>query len=238
MSAAAVAAWESGQRQPTLKALKRVLDAVELDVHLEPAGNEPPPPDLVAHLRLPLTARLRLALGEPVSPYARATGPAWQGLLALGRLGTVVVGPPVALAIWLPQPARQQVDVTVHAPKKSLPAPAAVTVEVSGMPAPAALVPVTLAGSVRVWVLPPDEVLSADRRRLRQAAALLEACGSRDDAGRRRPAHRDPDEWDEAWRMLVTKGTAALQRPRGEFSRAWRLDAPASLAQIVRQQPR
>lgn len=238
MSPAAVAAWESGSRKPSVMALQRILDAVGLDLHLGPGGAGPPSPELRAHLRLPLTSRLRLALGEPASPYVRATGSAWLGLVRLGRLGSVVLQPPVALGLWVPQPARQLVDVTVHGQLAPLPPQESVNVAVSADGAPASVVSVTVDGPVRVWVKPPAELVADQTCGLRQAAALLDALGALDDAGRRRPAHRDPDEWAEGWRLLLTRGTEGLRQPRGELSRAWRLGAPASLAQSVRHPPR
>jgi transcriptional regulator with XRE-family HTH domain len=200
-----VGAWESGARQPTLASVDAMLSLIGLDLAVCARRGEPPP-ELAAHLRLSLTSRLRLALGEPGSPYSRATGPAWPGLLALARLGTVVVHPPVAMGIWVP-PGRpmRHVSVTVHHPCGELPASAVVDAMPSAGAAPPSLVPVTLSGPRRVWVLPPDELLAEEVGLLRLAAQLLHQGAARDDADRRAPAHRDPDEWDEGSRLLRTK---------------------------------
>ena len=232
-----VAAWEAGSRRPTLRALERVGEAVGLELTLV-AHSPVTAPELTAHLRLPLTARLRLALGEAASPYRPATGAAWQTLLTLARVGTVVVEPPVALGVWVPQPPRATVDVTVHGPRRQVPPVELARVRIKGSPAPASLVPITLAGPVRVWVLPPAELLAAEAAALRDASLLLDAHAAVDDGGRRRPAHRDPNEWREGSRLLVTKAGGRLELPRGEFSRGWRLRAPASLAQLLREQGR
>lgn len=236
VSAATVGAWEARARQPSFDTVRRVLATVDRDLAIRARGPEASP-ELTAYLRLPLTARLRVTMGEPPSPYARAHGAAWRGLLALGRLGTVVVEPPVATGVWVPVRPQTQVHVTVHAARERPPALEGVEVAVSPDPAPASLIPVSLLAPVRVWVLPPTELLLAETALLEQAAALLHDWAGMDDAGRRMPAHRDPDEWDEAGRMLRTKGTERLERPVPELGRAWRLGGAVSLAQAVRSRP-
>jgi hypothetical protein len=129
------------------------------------------------------------------------------------------------------------VTVTVHRPHAELPQLAAVDVTTTPEPGAPSLVPVTVEGPVRVWVLPPAELLAGERVLLRQAADLLARFSARDHAGRRSPAHRDPDEWVEAARMLMRKGTEHLDRPLPELGRAWRLGAAASLAQAVTARP-
>jgi hypothetical protein len=206
---------------------------VGLELALRAAPAEPTP-ELRAHLRLPLTSRLRLALGEPASPFSRAVSPAWVALLRLARLGTVVIHPPVATGIWIPGPPHRYVSVTVHQPRGPLPTSDAVDLLASTAPCMPSLVPVTMSGPARVWVLPPEELLLAEAGQLRQAGLLLHDQVCRDDGGRRAPAHRNPDEWQEAGRLLRTKGTEQLTQPMPELGRAWRLDAPVSLAQVVR----
>jgi hypothetical protein len=165
----------------------------------------------------------------------------------LSALGTVVLHPPVALGIWIPVSPGQRVSVTVHEPSGSAGAVGAVgavgaagSVDVRTSPdAPGhSLVPVPLTGPRRVWVRPAAELLLDEMRQLQQAAELLTAGAGRDDAHRRGPAHRDPDEWDEGSRLLRTKGSERMEVPMPELGRAWRLGAPVSLAQAVRRRPR
>lgn len=85
---------------------------------------------------------------------------------------------------------------------------------------------------------PNGELLAEEVDLLRLAAQLLHQGAARDDADRRAPAHRDPDEWDEASRLLRTKGTQRLAQPVPELGRAWRLGGPVSLAQVVRRPAR
>jgi transcriptional regulator with XRE-family HTH domain len=235
VSGKTVASWESGGRVPTVGALRQVLALQGLELTARRPDGEPAP-ELIRHLQLSLTSRLRLALGESPNPYHRATGDAWQALLVLGRLGRAVVQPPVATGIWIPVAPSRSVRVVVHAPRGELPVLSGADVASTADPSPPSLVPVTVEGPVRVWVLPPGELLADDAEQLELASALLYASDSRDDAVRRAPAHRDPHEWVEAARMLMTKGTEGLERPKPELGRAWRLGAPVSSAQAVRRE--
>ncbi|MDT7538534.1 MAG: hypothetical protein QOI82_2119 [Actinomycetota bacterium] len=140
------------------------------------------------------------------------------------------------MGIWTPIQPCKHVSVVVHAPHRELPVLLGVDAIVSAEPAAPALVPVTVEGPVRVWVLPPRELLRDDATRLALAADLLDATDARDDAGRRAPSHRDPNEWVEAARMLMTKATDGLERPMPELGRAWRLGSSVSLAQAVRHE--
>lgn len=232
VSAKTVASWESGGRVPTVSALRQVLalQGLELAARVQP---QPPAQALINHLHLSLTSRLRLALGENPNPFVRATGGPWRALLALGGLGCAVVLPPVATGIWVPAAPSTRVAVVVHQPWKPVPELPALDVTTTAEgPAPS-LVPVAVDGPVRVWVLPPAELLAAEVEQLRQAAALLAASDSRDNADRRAPAHRNPNEWLEGARMLMTKNPEALKWPRPELGRAWRLGGAVSWAQAV-----
>lgn len=212
VSATTVANWESGRCLPSLQHLEEVLalQGRELSARVRP---QPPSDALVRHLHLSLTSRLRLALGEHPNPYVRATGDAWRALLVLGRAGRAVLRPPVATGVWIPVEPCGRVQVVVHEPRKELAElPGADVVTTTDPPAPS-LVPVTVEGPVRVWVLPPAELLAADVVQLDQAATLLAASDSRDDRDRRAPAHRDPNEWVEGARMQMTKN------PKGSSGR-------------------
>jgi transcriptional regulator with XRE-family HTH domain len=233
VSFSAVGNWEAGLREPSMESLRKVLALQGLELTARPPEAEPSP-ELIGHLQLPLTARLRLALGESPNRYHRAKGDAWRALVVLGRLGTAVVQPAVATGIWVPVVASERVRVVVHEPRVALPACAGADVCATDAPPAPSLVPVAVDGPVRVWVLPPAELLVEEVRQLRLAASLLAAAEQRDDADRRAPAHRDPNEWVEAARMLMTKGTDHLERPDPERGRAWRLGGAVSLAQAVR----
>ena len=233
VSAKTIASWESEGRVPSLRHLHALLAMQGHELTSRPRP-QPPTDALVRHLRLPLTSRLRLALGESPNPYHRATGDAWQALLVLGRCGRAVVQPPVATGIWIPVRPSRSTQLTVHEPRRELPVlPGVDAIATTAPPAPS-LVPVTVSGPVRVWVLPPGELLTADAEQLQIASRLLYASDSRDEAERRAPAHRDPNEWVEAARMLMTKASAGLERPLPELGRGWRLGAPVSSAQAVR----
>jgi hypothetical protein len=199
--------------------LDRLLASVGLDLVLAPRLDEETSAELRRHLRLSLTQRLRLALGESASVHAPPRTQAWQDLLALSRQGRVVLEGNLATAIWLPIGVVEEV-----------------TTSLAGEPDRPSLVPITLVDSCRVWVRPPGELAMPDAQTalLRQADLLLHAKAARDDADRRRPPHRDPDEDDEHWRLLVTKAADQVVRPDPRLSRAWRLNAPASLHQQLR----
>jgi hypothetical protein len=96
------------------------------------------------------------------------------------------------------------------------------------------VIPLMMETGQRLWVLPPAELalLTEQQTRLRQVDQILYACAPRDDADRRRPAHRDPDESGEDWRLLRTK--SVTNRPDMRDGRGWRLGAAASLAQRLR----
>jgi hypothetical protein len=196
-----------------------LLASVGFDLVLAPRLDEETSAGLRRHLRLSLTQRLRLALGESRSVHAPPRTEAWQDLVALSRQGRVVLEGQLATAIWLPIGVVGQLTTSTVADQDH-----------------PSLVPIALVDSCRVWVPPPGELAMPDEQTtlLRQADLLLHAKAALDDAHRRRPPHRDPDEDDEHWRLLVTKGADRVVRPDARLSRAWRLGAPASLHQQLR----
>jgi transcriptional regulator with XRE-family HTH domain len=210
---------ESGRSGISAALLDQLLESVGLDVGLVPRLDAEASAELRRHLRLSLTQRLRLALGEPPSVHVPPRTRAWQHLLGLSREGRVVLEGQLATAIWLPIGVVEQITTS--------------TVGDNDHPS---LVPITLVHSSRVWVRPPGELAMPDEQSalLRQADLLLHAHAALDDADRRRPPHRDPDEDDEHWRLLVSKGADQVVRPDARLSRAWRLNAPASLQQQLR----
>jgi transcriptional regulator with XRE-family HTH domain len=229
-----LAAWEAGRRTPTVAVLLEALSRAGLELALaEPPGEADPA--LVRHLRLTLTARLRLALGENPNLYVHPTSARWRSLELAARTGVAVLDAPVAEALWRPaQPQEGAVPLTVHRARCELPELPGVQLQLSDAPPPVSRIPVQVRWTQAVWVLPPAEFVLLQQRQLRQAAALLERQAARDDAHRRRPAHRDPNSADEAARAMWTATPAAAPRLDGRFSRAWRLDAPASAAQQLR----
>lgn len=214
-----LAGVESGQRGVSVAVLDRLLASVGLDVCLVPRLHDESSTALRRHLSLSLTQRLRLALGESPSVHVPPRTRAWQDLVTLSQQGRVVLEGRLAAAIWLPLGIVEQTSTS--------------TVGEHEHPS---LVPITLVHSCRVWVRPPGELAMPDEQTtlLRQADLLLHAHAALDDADRRRPPHRDPDEDDEHWRLLVTKGAGQVVRPDARLSRAWRLNAPASLQQQLR----
>jgi transcriptional regulator with XRE-family HTH domain len=245
-----IAAIEAGQSQPRITVLRDLLDAVGLELALTPARDPIDDPELTRHLRLSLTQRLRLALGESPALAASPRGARWTRLEALAQIGQVALVRPVAVALWLPLGQVTPLRVELRAADRDdldarVGAAEAADIEVTRLPGTAdpfrrpvtpSLVPVMLSGPRRVWVPPPGELQHEDEEsgRLRRADQLLQTHAPVDDAGRRRPAHRDPDEYDEEGRLLVTKSMGNRPRPDPRDSRAWRLGAPASLAQRLR----
>ena len=227
---------EGGRHKPSFGVLERLLAAADLELAAVP---RPPADtdeaDLRNYLSRSLTSRLRLALGEGRWPSAAPPGPVWSELLTLSRTGAVVLQPPLAHRLWLPAGPALPAHVVVHRPHRSLPPLSHVHADTAEAERPIDAVPVTLQGPARVWVAPPSELATSPVvTALRHAADLLDREAARDDAERRRPAHKDANDWLEYDQVLCTK---SVPNPRvvavPEDSRNWRLGGPASLAQVV-----
>lgn len=232
--AGTLAAWEARRRTPSVAVLIRVLARAGLELALASAA-APEDAALVAHLRRPLTARLRLALGESPNLHLHPASARWQALARAALTGIVVLEEPVATAIWVPAPPqRGPIPLTVHQPRRELPELEGLRLTPTDEPPPPQRIPITVRWAEEVWVLPPAELLLQQQHALRQAAKLLEQRAPVDDAGRRRPAHRDPDARSEQERAMWSRMPARAEVLGGRFSRAWRLDAPASAAQQLR----
>lgn len=212
--------WEAGRAAPGVRRLDDVLAALGLDLRVVEREAEPPGEQAVRHhLRRSLTQRARVALGDQLAATVRAC---WE----TPRLLTG----PAAVGVWVP-----------HAVARGpLPLP----------PAP------TTPGWVRVCldqpgaggsaadavVAPPDLLLSEGHGerwpQLRTSVRLLSTEAPRDAFQRRLPAHRDPDEDREHRDLafaLAWAGRGAIPISRAD-SRAWRLDAPATLdAALLRE---
>ena len=229
-----LASWESGRRHPTAASLDRALAAAGLDLALVPRLDPADDLALRRHLQLSLTQRLRLALGE--SPVLlHATGHLWREMRALARRGQVVLEPPLATALWLPIGPVAAPRVSVFHPRTAI-SRGRIEVRRPDGDAPRSAIPFLMEVGEKVWVLPPGELArpTATETALRQADLMLHAQAARDDASRRRPAHRDPDEGDEDYRLLRTK--SVTRRPDMRHGRGWRLRASASLAQRLREE--
>ena len=231
ISRSTIGAIESGAHAASARVLDALLAAVDLDLVLAPRLTAAEDGQLRRHLRLSLTQRLRLATGESPVLAQRPRKAQWDELARLARCGVVVLDPPLAVGLWTPVPPVQRAVITVHGSDSV--ASDVVDVRQTNEEAPPSLVPIPMTLGCRVWVLPPGELArpSSEQAQLRHVDQLLHSEAPRDEAGRRRPAHRDPDAFDEDWRLLQTR--SVLRRPDLRNGRAWRLDAPASLAQQV-----
>jgi transcriptional regulator with XRE-family HTH domain len=217
---AAWAGWESGQTSPSARKLDAVLAALGLDLRVVDRPEEPPADEQAvrSHLRLSLSDRARAALGGFLPEVAAA---------CRGR-PRLLTGP-AAVGVWVP-------DVVAEEP---LPLPAAA--RGAGLVALRLDVAYDGRGRSVALVPPPTQLISAgadgDWPALLTAARLLDAEPPLDAAGRRLPAHRDPDEDREE----VDLGQTLTWGGRGRVpvtsldSRAWRLDAPATLDDALRR---
>jgi hypothetical protein len=228
-----LASWESGRRTISALALDRVLAALGLDLVLVPRADDHTDAALRRHLHLSLTQRLRLALGESPKLPVHARGERWRELGSLARSGQVVLEGQLAVAAWLPVGSVEHPVVRVFQPRTRITSGHLSTSTCDGDP-PASVIPVMMEVGERVWVQPPGELAlpSEEETRLRNVCQLLHSEAPVDDAKRRRPAHRDPDESGEDWRLLRTKTVRHL--PDMRDGRGWRLGTSASLAQRLR----
>jgi len=209
--------WEAGRSAPTTARLDATLRALSLDLELVSRVVQEPPGEaaVVAHLRRSLTRRARGALGAQLG----AT------LAAAQEYPRQLTGP-AAVGVWVPH-------VVARGP---LPLPM--------LPASPSLVRLRLdADDSRerravVAVEPPDVLLAdgfGDRYPQLRTSARLLANRGRDAAGRRLPPHRDPDEERELRDLSYVITWAGLGRLpiRATDSRAWRVDAPATLDEAL-----
>ena len=248
VSARTVAGVEADQHRPSLAVLEALLGACGLELVTQAAVEVPA---ACTHLRAHLTLSLSQRISDTISDTISGTGRADEvvhGLRLAAEAGVAVLEPVAAAAAWVPGVAWPlPVVVTVFPaahgwPRRrpQAPAPEVVVLRRVSAPSPSGLVRVRLPASVLdVHVHSPD-VLARDvscresRRALAAAARLLDVERGRDAVGRRAPAHRQPDEDGEAWRLSQAlryiSGDSPM-RPRAVDSRAFRLDAPVSLPQ-------
>lgn len=212
--------WESGRTAPGADRLDDVLTMLHLDLRPVQRPREPQGESVVVrHLRQSLTQRTRTALGEQL-----------EAALTACRTTPRLLTGAAAVGVWVPH-------VVARGP---LPLPP--------VRATRGLVKVCLNqgdGGIRAawaWVQAPAGLLFdglADRwPSLLISARLLAENGPRDALGRQLPAHRDPDEDREVrdLAMTLTWGGRGRMPISTEDSRAWRLDAPATLDDaLIRQ---
>lgn len=212
------AAWEAGRTTPGAVRLDELLAVLGLDLRLvrrpvEPAGVEA----VRRHLRRSLTERARLALGEQL-----------DDVIAACRVQPRHLTGPAAVGVWVPKVvARGPLPLPVAAPGAGA-VPLRLDLHEPGGPAravvgfPGALL---AEGAAATW---PGLVTSA---------RLLRTESPRDLAGRRLPAHRDPDEDRE----LRDIGQTLMWGGRGGMpvdetdGRGWRLGAAATLDELLQR---
>lgn len=218
--------WEAGRTAPPADRLDAVLRALHLDLRLVDREVEPPGEARVAaHLRQSLTVRAAGSLGDQLDRVVAAARLELARQWPAPPLPLRLTGP-AAIGLWVPY-------VVARGP---LPLPTA-------NPTDPGLVPVRLLASDgrarAVVVAPTPAVLIAEGHdqtwpQLRTSARLL-ADGPRDAAGRRLPPHRDPDEARELRDLMFTLewGGRGKDLVSPTDSRAWRLDAPATLDEAL-----
>jgi transcriptional regulator with XRE-family HTH domain len=246
VSGRTVAAIESGRVVPRSDTLADLLAVAGLE--LAPAASAPAEDDeLLWFLALSLTDRLRYALRDE-APGRTAT--AQRRLVVLGAF-VGALGPPRSraavsltgtggLCVWLPEVrAPWPLPVTVHQWPGRLPEVEGLVVTRSEDPPALGGVPVAVATRSRVWCPGPldlsvDPACAASAGRLLTVVAVLHADMGLDDAGRRPPPHRDPDEQAELERVTGTRAYGMRPPvPRLLDSRSWRIGAPASARQVL-----
>lgn len=211
------AAWEAGRTTPSAVRLDALLAGLGLDLRLVPRPAEPAGVDAVRrHLRRSLTERARLALGEQL-----------DAVLAACRERPRSLTGPAAVGVWVP-------EVVARGP---LPLPAAAP---GGGVVAVRLDLQERGGPARAVVAFPGALLAEGAAStwpgLLTSARLLQTEAPRDLAGRRLPAHRDPDEDRELrdlGQTLMWGGRGGMPVAEAD-SRGWRLGAAASLDEVLR----
>ena len=205
--------WEAARSAPPVRRLDEVLAALRFDLRVVEREAEPPGEQAVRrHLRRSLTERGRTALGDQLA----------AAVAACRQTPRLLTGP-AAVGVWVPH-------AVARGPLPLPPAPTSpgwvpVRLEAAGAGGPAA----------DAVVAPPAVLLSEGQAeqwpQLLTSVRLLATEAPRDLFSRRLPAHRDPDE-DREHRDLAFAlewaGRGAIPISRTD-SRAWRLDAPATL---------
>lgn len=218
--------WEAGRTAPPADRLDAVLRDLRLDLLLVDRTAEPPGQARVAeHLRLSLTVRAAGALGDQLDRVVVEARKQLAGDWPASPRPLRLTGP-AAAGIWVPcVVARGPVPLPVADPDDPSLVPVRLlasdgrTRAVVGVPTPGVLIS---EGRAQTWP------------QLHTSARLL-AEGPRDAAGRRLPPHRDPDEARELRDLMFTLewGGRGKELVSPTDSRAWRLDAPATLDEAL-----
>jgi transcriptional regulator with XRE-family HTH domain len=213
------AGWESGATSPSAKKLTAVLEVLGLELRLVPKTEDAGRQAVRSHLRRSLSDRARDALGDFLGTTTAAC-----------RTSPRLLTGAAAAGVWVP-------GVVADEP---LPLPRVLAVV--GLVAMRLDVADDRRGPSVALVPPPTHLMSdgADDRwpALVTAARLLHEHAPLDAAGRRLPPHRDPDEDREEGDLARTLTWGSSCRPPVTplDSRAWRLDGPATLDDVLRRQ--
>jgi transcriptional regulator with XRE-family HTH domain len=228
---------ESGQQTAGWDVVERLARPLGLELALVPrrlAADD----ELRQWLTLPTSERLYRSLGGRGLGRRDQRHPTWQALRQLG-LGHYVLPPESGIGVWLPDvpapaplPVLAVLDGVGRHGKRSGP-------ELALQPGPwsdSGLVRVGVLPHRYVLVHPPDSPRLVDHPvhgpRLLAAAGLLHDEMSRDEQGRRRPAHRDSRPRDEWWWVYHRRRyDVRKEMPDEQRSRDWRLGGEASLWQ-------
>lgn len=239
MAHSTVAKLEAGHVQPRWETVTKLLAALGLEPAL---GQLAPPADeeLRAWLRLPTTERLYRSLGGLFIGYSDRRLPVWSALVDAVRSGTAALAPEASVGVWLPgQTVTLPLDLLALPPRYGVrpwPASSELLRIRRGPWRTVGLVPVGVGPRHDVLVLPPDSPLwqtdATTAARLRAAAGLLHGEMRRDEAGRRKAAHRDSDPVREfGWVETRHRFDPTKERPDPRRRRDWRLGGESSLRQ-------
>jgi transcriptional regulator with XRE-family HTH domain len=241
VSARTVSAAEAGEHEPSCRVLTSLLAACGLE--LTTIASTPvaePCRHLREHLRLPTTERFARA---PVADGRRDE--LLADLSALWSSDELVLEPAGSVPVWVPGAALPvPLVITVHQLPLAhrlhdLPPTTAIVLRATTDPLPVGLVRMNVVRGIEVHVQHPA-ALACDpcsrrwRPALAAAARLLHEQAGTDDAGRRAPPHRQPDEDEEGRRLSTTlryTGVVRPRRPSALDSRGFRTGAPVSLPQ-------
>ena len=208
------AGWEAGTTTPSVGRLNEVLRSLGYDLRLD-ARQQEPRGEAAVHrfLRKSLTTRTRTALADQLPTV----------LLTCRQEPRLLTGP-AAIGVWVPHVvARGPLPLPPRGSDEGL---VRVRLDLDGgapsyawVPPPAQLI---LSGQAQTW----PSLLTAHR---------LLSDGPRDTAERRLPPHRDADERRERLDLLqtLTWGARSFFPVSETDSRSWRLDAPASLDELL-----
>jgi transcriptional regulator with XRE-family HTH domain len=239
VDASTVAAVEAGRRSPGADVLSALVRAAGLELSVD----RPVLPlcrHVRRHLHLSLSARLHLVIGGSGRPSVPPVPPAWEALGRLAGRGRVFLTGRSAVGLWIPGPAAAPLQLGLD-PYSQLGSGRPGTLSAAALaahggfdlvtaPLPSGCT-VTVALQSRSLLTPPPWSLAQQpecapwRTVLRSVAAELDRAAAKDRAGRRSPAHREPDREDEAGRLLFARRWSQALRPPDRLDgRGWRLD--------------